>query len=113
MVCKEGGVAGRNKKEEVPGFHLPTPQLFKINIKVNSPSDLILQCHNSPPHIKTIEKEKSNWKRTEEVKRCKGKYVEELQDEEVQECRCLRVPRSRGPKVPNDQDISNHIQIRA
>ena len=43
-----GGLAGRNKKEvrgrefrrkeEVPGFHPPTPQLFKIIIKVKGPS---------------------------------------------------------------------------
>ena len=47
-----GGLAGRNKKEvrgrefrrkeEVPGFHPPTPQLFKINIKVKGPSPISL-----------------------------------------------------------------------
>ena len=49
-------VRGREyrRKEEVPGFHLPTQQLFKINIKVTTPP---------PPLNQTIPKEESRRKR--------------------------------------------------
>ena len=76
-------------KEEVSGFHPPTPQLFKIIVRVKGPSTI----------SSSIPKEESRRKRQEEARGCMGKYEEVLE-----EGRGPRVPRSQGPK---DQDISN------
>ena len=68
-----GGVAGRNMKEarerectrmeEVPGYHPPTPQLFKINVKVKGPSPISSSnVKTQPPPYQTIPKEESRRK---------------------------------------------------
>ena len=55
-------VRGREcrRKEEVPGFHSPIPQLFKINIKVKGPSPVSFSnVTTHPPPNQTIPKEES------------------------------------------------------
>ena len=50
-------VTGRDcrRKEKVPGFHLPTPQLFMINIKVKGPSPVSFSdVTTHPPPNQTI-----------------------------------------------------------
>ena len=44
-------VRGREfrRKEEVPGFHSPSPQLFKINKKVKGPSPISFSNVTTPP----------------------------------------------------------------
>ena len=59
-------VRGREckRKEEVLGFHPPTQQLFKINIKVKGPSPVSFSnviTHPSPPN-QTVPKEESRRK---------------------------------------------------
>ena len=88
---KEGG------GPRVPPTH---PTTFQRSI-----SNLILKIHNPPsPHNQTIPKEESRRKRQEEVRGCKGKYEEVLE-----EGRCQRIPRSKsskvqGPKVQRSKD---------
>ena len=75
-------VRGREcrRKEEVPGFHSPIPQLLYINIKVKGPSPVSFSnvTNHSPPPNQTIPKEESRRKRKEEVRGSKGKYEEVL-----------------------------------
>ena len=92
------------RKEEAPRFHPPTPQLFKINMKVKGPSPISSSnVTTHPPHNQTIPKEESRRKRYEEVRGCMGKYEEVMEEGRGQRVQRSKVPRSSGPKVPGSQ----------